>query len=121
MFWVDFKGVEKSYGVLPPNGIMRMNTYVTHPWVAKVRGTNTRLFINGSDVYQPQVSDQNKVLEITVEEEESEEEEITVEGPATKLGLKGASMSTTYSGSFPASNALNSNGARTAITSRGVG
>jgi len=56
-----------------------------------------------------------------VEEEESEEEEITVEGPATKLGLKGASMSTTYSGSFPASNALNSNGARTAITSRGVG
>jgi len=30
-------------------------------------------------------------------------------------------MSTTYSGSFPASNALNSNGARTAITKRGVG
>jgi len=65
MFWVDFKGVEKSYGVLPPNGIMRMNTYVTHPWIAKVRGSNTRLNINGNDVYQPQVSDQNKVLEIT--------------------------------------------------------
>ncbi|MFT3776572.1 MAG: hypothetical protein QM820_65365 [Minicystis sp.] len=33
VLWVDFQGVEKSYGVLQPGGEMPMHTYVRHLWV----------------------------------------------------------------------------------------
>jgi len=65
MFWIDFKGKEVSYGVLPLNGILNMSTYVTHPWVAKLKGTNNRMKIGGQDVFYPQPGHSGKYIEIT--------------------------------------------------------
>jgi phage-related protein len=51
MFWIDFKGKEVSYGKLPKNGIMNMSTFVTHPWVVKLAGTDKRIKIGGAEVF----------------------------------------------------------------------
>jgi len=65
MFWIDFTGKEVSYGHLPASGIMTMNTFVTHPWIAKMGGTKTRLHINGAEVFQPKIEHQDKQIDIT--------------------------------------------------------
>jgi hypothetical protein len=35
LFWLDFQGFERSYGTIAPGASLVMNTYATHPWIAK--------------------------------------------------------------------------------------
>lgn len=35
LFWLDFAGHERSYGTIAPGASLFMNTYATHPWIAK--------------------------------------------------------------------------------------
>jgi hypothetical protein len=35
LFWLNFQGIEVSYGTIAPGASLGMNTYATHPWIAK--------------------------------------------------------------------------------------
>jgi len=81
--------------------------------VRLVTTQNTYLSINGFEAFTGEAG---------TEEVEEEGEEISVEGPATKLTLTNASMNKPYSaGSYKAEWALEAGAKRTAIAAIGVG
>jgi hypothetical protein len=42
--WVDFGGVEKSYGIIPAGGELAMKTYVRHLWVFRRGDTHEEIW-----------------------------------------------------------------------------
>ncbi|XP_045176795.2 uncharacterized protein LOC123537222 [Mercenaria mercenaria] len=55
LFWLDYTGKLVRYGCIPPHRVMEMNTYVTHPWVARDTATWYPLLLNGEQIFFPQI------------------------------------------------------------------
>jgi len=53
LFWINYAGMLTSYGILSPRKRKRMNTYETHPWVARDVQSGLPLLLNGDIVYYP--------------------------------------------------------------------
>ena len=48
LFWLDYEGKRKSYGILPAGERIEENTFATHPWlVAKPDGQGVAIYIPG--------------------------------------------------------------------------
>ncbi|KAG2469179.1 von Hippel-Lindau-like protein [Polypterus senegalus] len=53
-WWLDFNGNPVCYGDISPGNHLRMNTYVTHPWVFRNALNDAKLLVNLEDVYFPE-------------------------------------------------------------------
>ena len=53
LFWFGYDGKIVNYGTLGPRRINQMDTYVTHPWIAKDSVTAFTLLMNGQTVFFP--------------------------------------------------------------------
>ncbi|MEA5618208.1 hypothetical protein VB711_10225 [Cronbergia sp. UHCC 0137] len=56
LFWLDYSGQRKFYGLITPSNKITQSTYVTHPWVI------TDSIDNCQGVYYP--DDQPRIVEI---------------------------------------------------------
>lgn len=45
VFWLDYKGNEKSYGTIAPNKAWGISTYATHPWRFKINGKPVGVYV----------------------------------------------------------------------------
>ncbi|XP_063072809.1 von Hippel-Lindau-like protein [Engraulis encrasicolus] len=52
-WWLDFSGNPVSYGDIPPNGELHMNTFITHPWIFRTTENGAALAANQQDVCYP--------------------------------------------------------------------
>jgi hypothetical protein len=55
MYWVNYSGKLVRYGHIEPGHVMPMNTYVTHPWIARDSAANY-LMVDQVPVFHPAVS-----------------------------------------------------------------
>ena len=55
IFWLDFSGKEFSYGRIhsSESSALAINSFVTHPWIAKDCSTGQRLWLNGKEIFLP--------------------------------------------------------------------
>ncbi|XDV24891.1 hypothetical protein PO909_028921 [Leuciscus waleckii] len=51
-WWLNFKGKPVSYGEIKPGKTLKMNTYLTHPWIFRA-SDGSKLLANLSEVYFP--------------------------------------------------------------------
>lgn len=53
--WFDYSGEEKLFATIVggTNNRLKMNTYVTHPWIAVDEETNERLLLNFRETFFP--------------------------------------------------------------------
>lgn len=54
LFWLDYAGDLVRYGHIPPRRGMSMNTFVTHPWIARDATTWYPLLLNGKQIFHPE-------------------------------------------------------------------
>lgn len=54
LFWLDYNGKLVRYGHIPPRRGMSMNTFVTHPWIARDAATWYPLLLNGKQILYPE-------------------------------------------------------------------
>ncbi|XP_018585381.1 von Hippel-Lindau-like protein [Scleropages formosus] len=52
-WWLNFCGRPVSYGDIEPGGSMKMNTFLTHPWIFRTSECRSRLRVNTQDVFFP--------------------------------------------------------------------
>ncbi len=52
MIWIDFAGLEKSYGVIPPGESRELGTYATHVWRFKQNGQILGAYVVGRALQQ---------------------------------------------------------------------
>ncbi|XP_036801255.1 von Hippel-Lindau disease tumor suppressor-like [Oncorhynchus mykiss] len=52
-WWLDYSGHPVSYGDIRTNGLLRMDTFLTHPWVFRASRNGAKLLANQQDVYMP--------------------------------------------------------------------
>ncbi|KAG5267266.1 hypothetical protein AALO_G00219840 [Alosa alosa] len=65
-WWLDFKGKPVSYGDISPNGTLRMNTFLTHPWVFRVTENGAKLLANRQEVYYPTLSENKDIITVNI-------------------------------------------------------
>ena len=65
MFWYSFDGELTSYGKIPSDGEMEMETFVTHPWSAANAETGEAMLANGQFVFNPSKSHERVHVKIT--------------------------------------------------------
>ncbi|KAK6184095.1 hypothetical protein SNE40_002184 [Patella caerulea] len=54
VYWVDFKGKYVKYlKNFSPGNVHHINTFVTHPWIARDSVTNDVLMFNGKSIFYP--------------------------------------------------------------------
>lgn len=63
IFWLNFVGKEISFVILEKKGSAKkglrvgskiaVNTFVSHPWIAKDRASGKRLWLNSKEVFYP--------------------------------------------------------------------
>ncbi|KAL3853148.1 hypothetical protein ACJMK2_016714 [Sinanodonta woodiana] len=53
LFWVDYSGQYVRYARIPPGKATLMNTYVTHPWIAKDAFVGLPFLLNRSRIFFP--------------------------------------------------------------------
>ncbi|XP_016111185.1 von Hippel-Lindau disease tumor suppressor-like [Sinocyclocheilus grahami] len=51
-WWLDFAGKPVSYGAIQPRKSLKMNTFLTHPWIFRA-SDGSKLLANLSEVYFP--------------------------------------------------------------------
>ncbi|KAG1953130.1 von Hippel-Lindau-like protein [Pimephales promelas] len=51
-WWLNFSGKPVSYGDIKPGKTLKMNTYLTHPWIFRA-SDGAKLLANLSEVYFP--------------------------------------------------------------------
>ncbi|XP_066524244.1 von Hippel-Lindau-like protein [Hoplias malabaricus] len=51
-WWLNFSGEPVSYGDIRPGGSLRMNTFLTHPWIFRA-SDGCKLLIDFREVYFP--------------------------------------------------------------------
>ncbi|KAL1275706.1 hypothetical protein QQF64_035329 [Cirrhinus molitorella] len=51
-WWLNFEGKPVSYGYIQPRASLRMNTYLTHPWIFRA-SDGAKLLANLGEVYFP--------------------------------------------------------------------
>lgn len=69
LFWHDYQGVEKSYGVIKNGETRRQGTYASHPWsVTGKANASERLVVDGDDVFVPKGGDNNRTIYIGQDE-----------------------------------------------------
>lgn len=56
IMWIDFSGVYVRYRILGKGDYIDVNTYKTHPWIAKDFMTKDILNINGGYFYFPKTT-----------------------------------------------------------------
>jgi hypothetical protein len=87
LYWVDFKGKLRSYGSLTPGKTMPMNSFATHPWVAKdPKGYIVN--INGGEVYTVSAGDKGKQVIIEASSSSSSSSSGTTKGGVNIVGRK---------------------------------
>ncbi|XP_036812572.1 von Hippel-Lindau disease tumor suppressor isoform X2 [Oncorhynchus mykiss] len=52
-WWLDYSGHPVSYGDIRTDGLLRMDTFLTHPWVFRASRNGAKLLANQQDVYMP--------------------------------------------------------------------
>uniref|UniRef100_A0A673ZF96 von Hippel-Lindau disease tumor suppressor n=1 Tax=Salmo trutta TaxID=8032 RepID=A0A673ZF96_SALTR len=52
-WWLDFSGHPVSYGDIRTSGLLRMNTFLTHPWLFRASRNGAKLLANQQEVYLP--------------------------------------------------------------------
>ncbi|KAK3609078.1 hypothetical protein CHS0354_011837 [Potamilus streckersoni] len=57
LFWIDYNGQYVRYARIPPGKATLMNTYVTHPWIAKDAFVGLPFLLNRSRVFFPVACD----------------------------------------------------------------
>ena len=57
--WQDYEGDQVVYGTVPPNAVMAVTTYVSHPWSFIYSGTGNCL-----GYYNPKVGDDGKRIDM---------------------------------------------------------
>merc|ERR1712061_344249 len=51
LFWLDFQGVERSYGTIAPGASLDINTFATHPWKAYgIHDHSVEIELDGDEV-----------------------------------------------------------------------
>lgn len=55
IIWLNFRGEEVTYKIIPPRHRYDINTYETHPWIAMDSQHSERLLINFAKIYHPKV------------------------------------------------------------------
>ena len=54
VLWLNYQGEQVLYSTLEPsNGRYDVNTYVTHPWIAREEATNAVMLLNFRKIYFP--------------------------------------------------------------------
>ncbi|KAL4640673.1 von Hippel-Lindau disease tumor suppressor-like [Arapaima gigas] len=53
VWWLNFSGRPVSYGVIKPGGSLKMNTFLTHPWIFTTSEWQWRLLANTQQVFFP--------------------------------------------------------------------
>jgi hypothetical protein len=64
LFWLDYKGSLVRYGDIPPDRGVSMNTYVTHPWVARDAVTLYPMMLNGNQIFYPQTERNGQIFSL---------------------------------------------------------
>ncbi|XP_030646700.1 von Hippel-Lindau-like protein [Chanos chanos] len=52
-WWLNFSGQPVSYDDISPSHGLKMNTFLTHPWIFRRSETGEKLLVNFNDVYFP--------------------------------------------------------------------
>ena len=54
MFWLNYAGGKISYGIIEIGASpLRIDSFVTHPWIAVDEESKKRLWLNSQDVFYP--------------------------------------------------------------------
>ncbi|XP_063398474.1 von Hippel-Lindau disease tumor suppressor-like [Mytilus trossulus] len=53
LFWHNYEGNLIRYAIIEPEGVHRMNTYVTHPWSVSDSESGDRLLVDNNFVFYP--------------------------------------------------------------------
>jgi len=65
LFWHDYAGNERSYGVIGAGQTRRQGTYASHPWsVTGKADASAILVVDGDDVFVPEGADNNRTIYI---------------------------------------------------------
>ncbi|KAF6260536.1 hypothetical protein COO60DRAFT_1700269 [Scenedesmus sp. NREL 46B-D3] len=64
MLWLDYQGNEVAYEKIAAGGVLRQQTFLTHPWMVREGATGTRLPLNGREAFVPTLQEhQEQVAE----------------------------------------------------------
>jgi len=65
LFWLDFQGVERSYGTIAPGASLDINTFATHPWKAYgINDHSVEIELEGDEVFVPYAGDEGRIIHI---------------------------------------------------------
>ena len=65
LFWHDYQGIEKSYGVIAAGATRNQGTYASHPWsVTGKSDASAHLVVDGDDVFLPEGGDNGRTIYI---------------------------------------------------------
>ena len=66
VIWLNFRGEEdrEMMSTLANRSNVKINTFVTHPWIAKDEITNERMLLNFKDVFYPSVPTIRRVEDV---------------------------------------------------------
>lgn len=53
IFWINYKGKQENFGTIEPGGQRKINTFSTHPWIFRSKGTGEKLHIDNKDIFWP--------------------------------------------------------------------
>lgn len=74
VLWLNYQGEQVLYSTLEPlNGRYDVNTYVTHPWIAREKPTNAVMLLNFRKIYFPvapevrRIENENRNVHVTSE------------------------------------------------------
>ncbi|XP_048862925.1 von Hippel-Lindau-like protein [Brienomyrus brachyistius] len=56
-WWLNFSGLPVSYGDIRPGGSLKMNTFLTHPWVFRTSDGYVQLLADREEVYFPTLTE----------------------------------------------------------------
>uniref|UniRef100_A0A3B3TGU7 von Hippel-Lindau disease tumor suppressor n=1 Tax=Paramormyrops kingsleyae TaxID=1676925 RepID=A0A3B3TGU7_9TELE len=56
-WWLNFSGLPVSYGDIRPDGSLKMNTFLTHPWVFRTPDGYAKLLADRKEVYFPTLTE----------------------------------------------------------------
>ena len=85
MIWMNYRGEQVLSTTLSVQSNVKVNTYVTHPWIAVDEDTSERLLLNFNDVFYPEEPTIRRVLNVRSRQVLAVRKEVLITVPGNKL------------------------------------